>query len=150
MTQVHIHVSVSQASLHRCLEQKLEIFSEKLFSVRNKSLCVRFYCIPSCRSYSLILHKLLYLPWKNKRLQFPPPVILQSNPIILHHVHLQKYLDINTHPLTWVHPAYLLYRGLIKSYDYGATYWNNQVLVQTLNKAIDCFRLQAHSLSLCS
>ncbi len=39
--------------------------------------------------------------------------------------------------LTWVHLAYLLYEGLIKTCDYGATYWNHKVLVQALNKGVD-------------
>ena len=39
--------------------------------------------------------------------------------------------------LTWVHLAYLLYEGLIKSCYYGATYWNHEVLVQALYKGID-------------
>lgn len=42
----------------------------------------------------------------------------------------------NTHPLTWVHLTYLLYEGLIKTCDYGATYWNHEVLVQALHKGI--------------
>lgn len=39
--------------------------------------------------------------------------------------------------LTWVHLAYLLYEGLIKTRDNGATYWNHEVLVQALHKGVD-------------
>lgn len=39
--------------------------------------------------------------------------------------------------LTRVHLAYLLYEGLIKTCNYGATYWNHKVLVQALHKGID-------------
>lgn len=39
--------------------------------------------------------------------------------------------------LTRVHLADLLYEGLIKTCDYGATYWNHKVLVQALYEGID-------------
>lgn len=39
--------------------------------------------------------------------------------------------------LTRVHLANLLYEGLIKTCDNGATYWNHKVLVQALHKGID-------------
>lgn len=39
--------------------------------------------------------------------------------------------------LTRVHLADLLYEGLIKTCNYGATYWNHEVLVQALYEGID-------------
>lgn len=39
--------------------------------------------------------------------------------------------------LTRVHLADLLYEGLIKTCNYGATYWNHKVLVQALYEGID-------------
>lgn len=39
--------------------------------------------------------------------------------------------------LTWVHLANLLNEGIVKTCDYGATYWNHEVLVQTLHEGID-------------
>lgn len=39
--------------------------------------------------------------------------------------------------LTWVHLAYLLYEGLIKTCNYSTTYWNHKVFVQALYKGVD-------------
>lgn len=39
--------------------------------------------------------------------------------------------------LTWVHSADLLDEGVVKTCDYGAPYWNHEILIQALNKGIN-------------
>lgn len=39
--------------------------------------------------------------------------------------------------LTWVHPAYLLDEGVVKPCDYGAPYWNHEILIQALNEGVN-------------
>lgn len=50
---------------------------------------------------------------------------------------LNAHVPTQVGELTWVHPADFLYEGLVKTCDYGAAYWNHEVLVQALNKGID-------------
>lgn len=38
---------------------------------------------------------------------------------------------------TWIDFAYFLNKVVIKACNYGATYWNHEVLVQALDKSID-------------
>lgn len=39
--------------------------------------------------------------------------------------------------LTWVHPADLLDEGVVKPCDYGAPYWNHEILIQALNEGVN-------------